>query len=63
MIKTFTVYKNVTSDIDQTELKENAERIFRTIADIPNQIDWNSTLKNCKVDKVKLKKYFNLRYS
>lgn len=36
---------------------------MRTIADFPNPVDWTVNLRNIRVEKLKFKKYLQLRYS
>lgn len=44
-------------------MKQNAEKIIRIIDAFPHQPDWSQQIRNCRVDKAKLKKYLQTRYS
>ncbi len=60
LIKEFSVYLNSENE----KLSERAEIVFRKITEIPNQPDiFMQKFANLKVDKHKLKKYLQLRYS
>ena len=55
LIKEMTVCKSIEGD--WPVLKEQADRIFRTIADYPNPVDYSQSIKLYKVDKKKLKRF------
>lgn len=61
LIKEMTVCKSIEGD--WPVLKEQADRIFRTIADYPNPVDYSQSIKLYKVDKKKLKRFLQEKYS
>jgi hypothetical protein len=44
-------------------LKDSADKIFRTIAEFPNAVDFSQSIKLYKIYKKKLKKFLQDRYS
>lgn len=44
-------------------LKEAADRIFRTIAEYPQPVDFSQSIKLYKIDKKKLKRFLQEKYS
>jgi hypothetical protein len=51
------------SDSDWPPINPKAELVLRSIADFPDPIDWNVPTRNIRIDKNKLRKFLQSKYS